>query len=196
MGCDDAGSDKEVYNHNVRFFAVIFMGLIITGCSTTGLTHGVPAVVCIDPVKKIYRCGLPTSKEGWDYVFGLGVRTVVKRSTYEELSDADARQVKQGEQYAESLGIKIIRYPISTKEQFLGQVKMADMRAAVAAITNNVQVSCLHGRDRTGLTVGCWRVWVCGWSKEQAWKEMIANGFRPELIGLTEFWITEVKEPR
>lgn len=38
-------------------------------------------------------------------------------------------------------------------------------------------VHCQHGADRTGLMCAVYRVAVCGWSKEEALKEMTEGGF-------------------
>jgi len=45
-------------------------------------------------------------------------------------------------------------------------------------------VHCQQGADRTGLMCAIYRVAVCGWSKEQAAKEMTDGGF-----GFHAVWI-------
>ena len=52
-----------------------------------------------------------------------------------------------------------------------------------------------HGRDRTGLVVGCYRMWINGWSDSVAAREMSALGYRWSLPGLSAFWksVTPVK---
>ena len=40
-----------------------------------------------------------------------------------------------------------------------------------------VYVHCYHGVDRTGFMVACYRIVVCGWTVERAYKEMLENGF-------------------
>lgn len=62
----------------------------------------------------------------------------------------------------------------------------------VAAIKPGTFVHCKHGRDRSGLIVGCKRVWRDGWAKTNAWSEMIADGFNSTLHGLTDFWQDDV----
>lgn len=49
-------------------------------------------------------------------------------------------------------------------------------------------VHCRHGRDRTGLVVGCYRMWIDGWSEATAAREMDAMGFRWSIPGLNAFW--------
>jgi protein tyrosine phosphatase (PTP) superfamily phosphohydrolase (DUF442 family) len=40
-----------------------------------------------------------------------------------------------------------------------------------------VFVHCQHGADRTGIMVAAYRIAICGWSKEEAIKEMTEGGF-------------------
>jgi protein tyrosine/serine phosphatase len=37
-----------------------------------------------------------------------------------------------------------------------------------------IYVCCKHGRDRTGIVMGYWRVVHCGWTPEAAWNEVRA----------------------
>jgi protein tyrosine/serine phosphatase len=45
-----------------------------------------------------------------------------------------------------------------------------------------VFVHCQHGADRTGLMCAIYRVAVCGWSKDEAIREMTQGGFRHHAI--------------
>jgi protein tyrosine/serine phosphatase len=49
----------------------------------------------------------------------------------------------------------------------------------LAADTNNLPlfVHCQHGADRTGMLCAMYRVVVCGWTKEEAIREMKEGGF-------------------
>ena len=61
-------------------------------------------------------------------------------------------------------------------------------RQAVDAIKPGTFIHCTHGHDRTGLVVGCYRVLKQGWTKNDAYAEMLQHGFHPELLGLYLFW--------
>jgi tyrosine-protein phosphatase SIW14 len=56
-------------------------------------------------------------------------------------------------------------------------------------------VHCTHGQDRTGLVVGLYRTIHDGWTKTDAYREMLQLGFHPELRGLREFWEDFVAPP-
>jgi hypothetical protein len=51
---------------------------------------------------------------------------------------------------------------------------------------------CTHGRDRTSLVGALVGMQLFQWSKDQAWKDMIAHGFRWELPNLDAYWIENV----
>jgi hypothetical protein len=71
-----------------------------------------------------------------------------------------------------------------------------DERVALAVATlahpasGNVYVHCSHGRDRTGLVVGFFRVFVQKWDPAKAREEMGVEGFRPLNVNLFLYWDT------
>ena len=52
---------------------------------------------------------------------------------------------------------------------------------------------CTHGRDRTSLITALVGMKLFGWTKKQAWDDMIAHGFRWELPDLDAFWLENVE---
>jgi protein-tyrosine phosphatase len=52
---------------------------------------------------------------------------------------------------------------------------------------------CSHGRDRTGLIAALVGMKLFGWTKDQAWSNMLAHGFRWELPDLLAYWIEDVQ---
>lgn len=51
-----------------------------------------------------------------------------------------------------------------------------------------VFVHCQHGADRTGVMIALYRITVCGWTREEAIKEMTEGGF-----GFHKVWTNLVK---
>lgn len=131
----------------------------------------------MDAAKCIYRGGQPDA-EGWQYLKSLGITNVIKLNTEREGSDA----------LAESLGMKVGQFVITTTQQLLGRSVEEKVKAAASNITSNTYIHCQLGRNRTGTVVGYYRVTRCGWTKAQALKEMNQYGWGDSLPGLRRFW--------
>lgn len=162
---------------------LLLLLMFVLGCSTTTLTHAVPNLVRVDPTNNIWRSGQPSTPEGWAYIKSLGVQRVIKLNFESEGSD----------QGASDAGIEVIYVPIEPDENLMDVVKPVDSSHVAQALKalklGNALVHCTHGQDRTGLVVGALRVEQFGWSKHQAWKEMLANHFHWELPGLMDWWL-------
>lgn len=106
---------------------------------------------------------------------------------------------------AVALGFDVAYLPIQPEgdqdvfSDLLGTVKRPDPTNIEAAerelawclaypVTDMCLVHCTHGQDRTGLVVGVHRVEHDGWSKESAFREMLAHHFHWELVGLMIAW--------
>lgn len=164
----------------MRFvFAVMLLQLC--GCVTAVLTHGVPNFATVEP--GVYRGGQPT-EAGWKYLKSIGVSYDVKLNTWDEASDLGAFAAGM---FVQDDGI------IDFWEQTLGRPNGYAVDSAVQSLINKgnhpgIFIHCEHGQDRTGLVVAIYRVRVCGWSKADAEKEMLARGFHKDLRGLWDFW--------
>lgn len=131
----------------------------------------------------IYRGGQPTDA-GWNYLHEIGITQVIKLNLEGEGSDVAA----------EALGMKLTYMPIDLDDQLIFRPREWMVETAVAAIKPGTFVHCEHGQDRTGLVIGCYRVWVQGWTKADAWREMRALGFHEALLGLSLFWAWYVQD--
>jgi protein tyrosine/serine phosphatase len=151
----------------------------------------------VNECKRIYRGGEPRD-EGWAYLKSLGVNTVVKLNTDKESCDCGAR----------ARGMKIICRPITTHQQIFGSpdFRYTIERAVREMGRGSVFVHCgsdsrskpnsfsalfdiQGGQDRTGLVVGCYRVWVEHKKKAVARAEMKSFHFHALLLpGLRNFW--------
>jgi protein-tyrosine phosphatase len=151
--------------------------LVANAALVLAADHGVPNLAQVNT--GIWRGGQPESG-GWSYLRTLGVTNVVKLNQTSEASDAEAVR----------LGMRVIAVPLplNTVQALLKEPKLAEVRAATDAIKPGTFIHCSHGQDRTGLVVGAYRVWRCGWSKSAAYAEMLRLGFHPSLVGLQRFW--------
>ena len=89
--------------------------------------------------------------------------------------------------------MNVVYHPINIADQVYFKPNKKAEFDAVAHITPFTYVHCEHGQDRTGLTIGIYRVQHDGWTKEKAYNEMIAHGFHKSLHGLDDFWEDDVK---
>ena len=144
-----------------------------------GGNHGIENLFCVEQDINLWRGGDPTP-EGWQWLYNEGIRYVVKLNTEAEGTDC----------VAASLGMTIHRFPIPWWRQVIFRPRQKDLVAAVSCLIPKTYVHCEHGEDRTGLIVGCFRL-SQGWSKSQAYAEMLAFGFHPELQGLLGRWNTQ-----
>lgn len=150
----------------------LLMGLILTACAAqhTNVTNGVPNLRQVAP--GIWRGAQPT-EEGWNFLQSLGLTNVVKLNEQSEGRDSPAFSGYYD--------------PISISEQLLS-VPKSKVFTAVSHISPGTYVHCSHGQDRTGLICAVYRVQTQHWTKAQAEKEMLDNGFHKELHGLWDFW--------
>ena len=157
----------------------ILFAALLTGCATAPLTHGIPNLHQVEP--GVWRGGQPTA-EGFKYLHDeLNIHHVVKLNTDKEGSDEPAIQ----------LGMSVSYFPITFAQQIgLRKIDRVGLETLVGSFkpTEDVFIHCQHGEDRTGATVGLWRMRQDNWTKPMAEKEMLQDGFHRSLFGLWWFW--------
>jgi len=180
---------KKLLSWWCTFCASIGIGSI--GCATATV-HGIPNFAQV--AAGVWRSGQPpATTEAWNYIDSLGIKTVVKLNLPDEGNDDIGRAMGIA---VHELGIQ----PAGDGNIFdqIGHTFVEPDRArveeavALIAAGGGVLVHCTHGQDRTGVVVGAWRVRDQRWTKSQAWDEMIAHGFHPDLIGLVDYWDEKV----
>ena len=129
----------------------------------------------------IWRSGHFTEAAQWEYFAGLGGKRAIKLDTLAEDNDS----------LAAAFGIEVLYHPISTLQQILLGPNDKDFRQAVSEIIPGTIVHCKNGWDRTGLAIGCFRLWQQKWSKNPARAEMDAHGYHEMLLGLTVYWMRQ-----
>lgn len=131
----------------------------------------------------IYRGAQPETTEDYRELQALGVRTLLnlRLTPWEVLEEREKIR---------KLGMRFIHHPYNP----LGVPDDAQVRATLRELTRMenqpVFVHCREGKDRTGMIVGLYRVRNEGWTREQAYTEMVEIGFNPALVGLLGyFWL-------
>ena len=123
---------------------------------------GLPNFHQVSPV--LYRSAQPL-KQGFAELKKMGIQTVV-----------NLRASHSDEEMLKNTGLKYESIPINT-----WGLKEADAVRFLKIVTDPaktpVLLHCKHGADRTGTLVAVYRILLCGWTKEEALKEMTEGGF-------------------
>ena len=138
----------------------------------------------------IYRGGRPTD-EGLQNLKSSGIKSIINLENV-------AGSVKNEREIAKKLGLGFMSSPVS----WIRPPRDEQVDKILAVMTNPknqpVYIHCLHGRDRTGLIAGLYRVLIEKMSPHLAYREMKELGFRSFFVTLeyyfrerTNFWNME-----
>jgi tyrosine-protein phosphatase SIW14 len=134
----------------------------------------------------IYRGARP-GDEGLTYLDSIGVRTDLDLEIGDYI-EAMPRTIAREKAAAESLGLTFTPEPMSA----FWKVNDDQMNRILGILADParrpIYVHCKHGRDRTGLVIGLFRVINEGWAPEDAYAEMLDYGFHPELVLLHHYF--------
>jgi protein tyrosine/serine phosphatase len=118
-----------------------------------------------------YRGARPETENQLKTLKAYKIKTIIDVSDNDEAYEIEAARAKK-------LGINIVRVPLD------GWNAPSDRQTAdVQALLNDkslrpIFIHCKHGRERTGVEVGLYRVWTNRWPAEKAYAEMKQMGFR------------------
>ena len=118
--------------------------------------------------QRVYRGGQPT-KEGFDYLTKLGVKTVI------DLREADRRS-KDEERFVTSAGMKYVNVPMTGLKAPTDEETSKILAILENQATGPVFVHCKRGADRTGAVIAAYRIDHDGWDNAKALKEAIDRG--------------------
>jgi protein tyrosine phosphatase (PTP) superfamily phosphohydrolase (DUF442 family) len=108
---------------------------------------------------ELYRGGQPT-KDGWDYLKTIGIKTVLCLRT----NPNNCNHVQRLAMQYQHIPFKHLRPEDDTVLRFL--------QIVIDPNQQPVFVHCYHGVDRVGMMSAVYRIVVQGWSKDRALKEM------------------------
>jgi protein tyrosine/serine phosphatase len=108
----------------------------------------------------VYRSEQP-DKKGMHQLDSMGIKTVIN--------------LKQHKADNDGTKMVLIQIPMNA-----GTISYADIVTGIKAIMQAkkpILVHCKHGADRTGCIIAAYRIIKCGWTKEEAIKELREGGF-------------------
>ena len=111
----------------------------------------------------LYRAAQPDKKAMKAYE-AFGIKTVVNLRNFHSDNDEAA-----------GTGLKLHRVGINTWD--IEEDEVVEALALILTSPKPVLLHCMHGADRTGLTIAVYRVTQQGWSKAEAKREMMEGGF-------------------
>jgi protein tyrosine/serine phosphatase len=131
---------------------------------------------------KLFRGGQPETLDDYLKLEAHGIRTIINMKTSEV-------EIEIERQLAEAFGMKMISRPINSfwgpTDKTVSEIQSMMMDPSLQPVF----IHCRHGKDRTGLMAGVYRVEQQGWTPGAAHTEMRSLGFNPWLLGLRHrFW--------
>jgi tyrosine-protein phosphatase SIW14 len=128
----------------------------------------------------LFRGGRPSVQDLRDLKL-MGVKTILN------LENDDNAVAKEGD-VARALEFNYVSVPTAT----FFKPKDANVNRILAVMNDPknfpVFIHCTHGRDRTGLMMGLYRVETDAWSPKAAYAEMVDLGFRQYLFALKGYF--------
>jgi protein tyrosine phosphatase (PTP) superfamily phosphohydrolase (DUF442 family) len=128
---------------------------------------GIPRFAEIEP--GLARGGQPKER-GLRFLRERGYRTVISfRPNSPERKDLEA------------MGIRYIEIPMRSSPFGAATPTKEDVRRFLSAVSDStlrpIFIHCRRGKDRTGAMAAIYRIEACGWTNEEAIREMKAFGF-------------------
>lgn len=163
--------------------------------------EGVPNLGMAFPDEpRIWRMGQPPDAVGWAAVVAEvgwhGEAVGVPRILVVKLNDDKEGDDSPITAYA---GVRLVKLPIPPFEDepwsVLTMPKVHEVRFIIGTIItayrkgDTVVVHCTHGRDRTSFIIALVGMYLYGWTKKQAWENMLEHGYRWELPALDAYFL-------
>ena len=152
--------------------------LLATGCASRGLPpkHGITNFGQVNA--KLYR-GAQPDEAALVQLQQLGVKSVVN------LRGAGSASVAE-EMRAQQLGIIYTNVPLRGLSA-PSEAQVTQVLALLKSLPPPVFVHCLHGADRTGTIVACYRIERDGWTGEEALREAKEQGIGFWQLGMKSY---------
>ncbi len=111
----------------------------------------------------VFRSGQPNAKQ-MQFLDQMGIKTVI-----------NLRDKKNDKKKASKTSLQLIHIPINT-----WKISYKDILSSLIEIEKSekpILIHCLHGSDRTGCIIACYRLVYQNWTKQEAINELIEGGY-------------------
>jgi protein tyrosine/serine phosphatase len=149
-----------------------------TGVNDTIFATDLPNYMVVNPT--LSRSGRPTMR-GLQMAQSMGMKTIIN---LENEPPAIEREKKTAQQMGFQYFISEMDASQTPNDQEMKKLLTMLQDKSLQPIL----IHCFHGRDRTGLVVGLYRVFVDGWEPKKAYEEMLADGFDPKHRALDQYF--------
>lgn len=133
----------------------------------------------------IFRGGRP-SEQGLQFLKKAGFKTIIN-------IENNSKAIKNEMAIAKRLGLLMYSSPMSWQTT----PDDKQVNTILAALQNPqmypIFIHCHYGKDRTGLIIGLYRVFVQKWNPKDAYSEMLKYGYHPEYKALDNYYRAKTK---
>lgn len=161
------------------FFFALALALQFTATTAqAGSVEDIPNLFKMN--ENVYRGGRVTAA-GMKQLKKMGVTTIIN-------IENDSEAIKVDKQLAAANGLRFISVPFDTWKTPSDEKVDYVLKTLQDRSLGPIYLHCKHGRDRTGMIMGLYRVEVDGWAAKTAYKEMKDRGFRSVIWTLTNYY--------
>ncbi|GMU32651.1 MAG: tyrosine-protein phosphatase [Planctomycetia bacterium] len=164
----------QVSKRTFRLIVIVVLVAGGAGLAALALDRRLPKRLAVVEPKVLYRSGQPDTDQLEALQDELGIKTVLI------VRKGDSRRVPEEVEYAESLGMKVVRIPIDSRVPISDDQVRAFFECVDEPANQPVLVHCSAGRHRTGYLCALYRIERQGWSVDRAMEEMLSFGFDRE----------------
>ena len=163
------------------------LGLLLSAIVLFGSDANADLKRFIKVAEGIYRGDQPDTVEDYETLKSIGIKTLINLR-HEESWQGREKDTAAG------MGFNYQSYPMNP----LNYPQEAQVNAILSDLTNPelqpVYLHCKHGKDRTGMIIGIYRVEDEGWDSKTAYKEMRAIGFNPVFLPLVRYYLVRTRK--
>jgi len=155
---------------------------VFQGVKLSEKLYGLPGINNVGRVSPCVYRGRQPESEGYQTLRKMGVKTIINL------------RAAHGERKAvENADMKYLEFPLSMKYGIRREKLQEIVNAMADPVNQPVYIHCALGQDRTGVVVASYRMYVDGWSFEDAEKEMQSFGFNDTWIHLKKSLLSYAK---